>query len=382
MEKADITTFHCTHPIKVKNQLYPCGKCVACRSSRINDWAVRMTMENATYNQKAIFVTLTYADEFLPTDRTLDKPELVKFCKRLRYHLTHSFRGIMDIMEQKSISFFGCGEYGSQYGRPHYHLIIFGLPFVPQLRSLITTCWKYGFVKIENIDGRHFHYVAKYSVKTLNRAVNGIHEFTIMSRRKAIGKRYLMEHKDEILDNQCKFKLFGREVYLPKSLSRRFLADELRERRKVVFNYVRPDDEPLNESYTKIHEIMANVSGRDFQEFWCLPKNKKEIRYITYTEFMKMLDLNDTREIQYLRKKHLNKFEFYQNNFHHFTKTPFKETIVGGEIILEPDETKKSRCFITSSLWRKRKLNYKKMTDEEKRHFNFFTNYWFKTYEF
>lgn len=93
---------------------FPCGKCLACRESQASVWKLRCQFEAVECDTFA-FVTLTYADEHLPYGRSLCPSHLSSFIKRLRKSLDYPIR------------YFACGEYGSKFGRPHYHLIIFGL---------------------------------------------------------------------------------------------------------------------------------------------------------------------------------------------------------------------------------------------------------------
>ena len=64
------------------------------------------------------FVTLTYADDQLPDGNSLCPEDVTKFLKRLRKRI-----------DPVKIRYFLCGEYGEgSTSRPHYHLILFGLP--------------------------------------------------------------------------------------------------------------------------------------------------------------------------------------------------------------------------------------------------------------
>lgn len=69
-------------------------------------------------HDKNSFITLTYNDEHLPCDGSVSKREFQLFMKRLRRQI-----------EPVRIKFYGCGEYGSKLGRPHYHILIFGYDF-------------------------------------------------------------------------------------------------------------------------------------------------------------------------------------------------------------------------------------------------------------
>jgi len=61
----------------------PCGQCIGCRLERSRQWAVRC-MHEASLHEDNCFITLTYDDEHLPADNSLDKSEFQRFCKRMR----------------------------------------------------------------------------------------------------------------------------------------------------------------------------------------------------------------------------------------------------------------------------------------------------------
>ena len=91
-----------------------CRKCLECRQTRANEWAVRMTEELKNHTESC-YITLTYRNN--PT--ILYKPHMQNFMKRLR-----KFIG-----KDTKIKYFSCGEYGDQSLRPHFHIIIFGYEF-------------------------------------------------------------------------------------------------------------------------------------------------------------------------------------------------------------------------------------------------------------
>lgn len=106
----------------------PCGKCVSCRMNYSRQWACRIMCEAKLYSPlECWFITLTYAPEAEPllvTSKgtlTLRRKHIQDFKKRLR---AKAFRelGI------ERIRTFECGEYGSNSMRPHFHIIVFGLP--------------------------------------------------------------------------------------------------------------------------------------------------------------------------------------------------------------------------------------------------------------
>lgn len=148
-----------------EEQEIPCGRCVGCRLSRAEDWAVRITHE-AQFHQVNSFVTLTYDDEHLPGDLSLNHDHFQDFMKRLRYH----FR-------PQQIRYYMAGEYGEKYQRPHYHAILFGVHFndrklwkVNNGNELYTSkyldaIWKKGFTTVGNVSHQSARYVAQYVMK-------------------------------------------------------------------------------------------------------------------------------------------------------------------------------------------------------------------------
>lgn len=172
------------------------------------------------YWTDAAFVTLTYADEFLPP--TLKPEDLQKYFKRLRRDLPG-----------RPIKFFACGEYGSaaKGRRPHYHAIIFGLSPVAD-RKVIQENWPYcdwqaleeterGRRAIGNVTFGSCHYVAGYVMKKLvgEKAkevydANGVvAPFVRMS--KGLGLSFALDNK-ELLTKSLQIGFSGYCVALPR----------------------------------------------------------------------------------------------------------------------------------------------------------------------
>lgn len=107
-----------------RNMSVPCGKCDLCLKTKVNDMFVRSWFEwkrtILAKNGSTWFVTLTYGDEKLPhLDNGMpcfDKVDIQCFFKRLRKLFNSN--GIY------YFSYFYVTEFGGEYGRPHYHLLI------------------------------------------------------------------------------------------------------------------------------------------------------------------------------------------------------------------------------------------------------------------
>ncbi len=93
----------------------PCGQCLHCRLAKTRDWAIRCVHE-AQMHEKNSFITLTYNENYLPTNNSVNVRHWQLFAKRLRKAMG-PFR------------FLHCGEYGEENKRPHYHACLFGIDF-------------------------------------------------------------------------------------------------------------------------------------------------------------------------------------------------------------------------------------------------------------
>lgn len=115
------------------------------------------------------FITLTFNDEYLPEDQSLDIKVFQKFMKRLRKKISPT-----------KIRFYACGEYGENFGRPHYHACIFGYSFpdktiwkksndYPLYRSpILEAVWPFGYCSVGELTFASAAYTARYILKKVN----------------------------------------------------------------------------------------------------------------------------------------------------------------------------------------------------------------------
>lgn len=202
----------------------PCGKCVGCRLAYSREWANRCYLESLTKGPNW-FVTLTYNDENLPSEiffkdngelftvNSLNKDDLSAFIKRLR-----SYYDYHDI--KNNMSFYACGEYGSNFFRPHYHLLLFGLPiddlvyhstkngFVTYNSPTFDKLWNKGFVTINEFSWETAAYVARYMLKKQKgedfedyQKLHLVPEFVNMSRVPGIAYNYYSANKEKIFSD-------------------------------------------------------------------------------------------------------------------------------------------------------------------------------------
>lgn len=206
----------------------PCNKCLGCQLESSKQWAVRCALEAQEYEHN-YFLTLTYeksplafksevdllTGEFLDykvVGGTLLKSDFQKFFKRLRIDFKRQF-GF------EGIRFFGCGEYGSSKGRPHYHALVFNLPlndlifyrysdsgFPIYLSPILTKIWGLGHVFVSEFSYRTAAYVSRYVMKKFDHfdpsdSDDDLEpEFRTMSRRPGLAAAYFERNKDRIYE--------------------------------------------------------------------------------------------------------------------------------------------------------------------------------------
>jgi len=207
----------------------PCGQCVGCRLERSRQWAIRCAHEASLYEDNC-FITLTYDDAHLPADHSLDVRHFQLFMKRLRKKYGSEIR------------FYHCGEYGDLYGRPHYHACIFNHDFadkalwktsngIPLYRSAsLELLWPFGHSSIGSVTFESAAYVARYIMKKITGDPAASHyefvdrygeihqrkpEYTTMSRRPGIGKKWLDKFQSDVFPDD--FVLMnGKKIRPPK----------------------------------------------------------------------------------------------------------------------------------------------------------------------
>lgn len=258
----------CRHPFYVKDYaIYVgCGQCLYCKIKKRNEWTGRLIMEKAV-SLKCCFVTLTYADEFLPSPPSLDKSALQKFLKRLRKYSCVKIR------------YYACGEYGDKQGRPHYHLIIFGMDKSEQTIKWVQEAWKFGRISVDPADNDCIRYVAGYVTKKFSKERNllikeGIleKEFSLMSRKPALGSAFVDKLVDfAFLQNPYDvlqvFSLGGRSFPLG-----RVIRNKLRDR--VMTDEEKEHIKSLNIALMQ-EEVLELVKEMDLLNYFDFKKRSK-----------------------------------------------------------------------------------------------------------
>lgn len=184
---------------------------MGCRLAKAGEWAMRIQHEAKLHDANS-FVTLTYNDLFLPDTYSVSVKALQLFMKRLRKALGN-----------ERVRFFGCGEYGEENLRPHYHVMIFGYDFpdkkpwrktgsghLTYISEELAKIWPFGHHEIGNVQIESAGYVARYCMKKITGKeaaahYNRIHpltgeqvqvspEFITMSRRPGLGEGWFTRY--------------------------------------------------------------------------------------------------------------------------------------------------------------------------------------------
>lgn len=186
----------------------PCGQCIGCRLERSRQWAMRCMHEKSLYENNC-FITLTYNDDNLPADGSLNKKHFQDFMKRLRKKYGEGIR------------FFHCGEYGEEFSRPHYHACLFNHDFFDKYlwsrkngfnlyrSNSLEELWTFGNSLIGDVTFESAAYVARYITKKVTGDRSAAHygtrnpEYITMSRRPGIGKGWYEKYHSDVYPGDC-----------------------------------------------------------------------------------------------------------------------------------------------------------------------------------
>lgn len=222
-----LLSMSCVSPILVRSSngvvLAPCGRCMSCciaKQSALEFICKKEIQKVYSEGRGCSFCTLTYNSDNIPLVdhkyKTLVKSHAQKFLKRVRYYASED-----NIPEFKFVL---CGEYGDDLGRPHYHVVFFGLTDFLAKRYIYGKSWKYGFPQIGSLRSGGLHYVLKYMTKSRKDreleqfydSVNVQKPFILHSQ--CIGRDWILSHAKELADNDFCFTYKGRVRLLPKNV--------------------------------------------------------------------------------------------------------------------------------------------------------------------
>ena len=196
----------------------PCNSCIECRGVVRFGKAIRVCHElEMDPGHRGCFVTLTYDPDNIPASGLLQVEDLQKFLKRIRQRVDNR------------LSYLAVGEYGTNYGRPHYHLCLVG--YEPDVvmetdkdglydrysDPLVQRCWTAGSTYVGTLTPSSAMYTAKYVVKDSDSHSEGVRygdvparvgdrerrerpEFALHSTRPALGRTFVEKYWRDIYE--------------------------------------------------------------------------------------------------------------------------------------------------------------------------------------
>lgn len=213
-----------------------CGQCLGCRLERSRQWAVRC-MHEAQMSSTSSYLTLTYSDENMPEDKSLNVKHFQDFMRRLRHHYPQHLR------------YFHCGEYDATW-RPHYHALLYNEDFRSDRKHFknnkqgdplyksetLTDLWEHGFATIGNLTMESAAYVARYAMKKITGEKAAAHyerlnlktgelyqlkrEYITMSLKPAIGQKWIEKFYRDVYPNDEIMNKAGQKSRPPKAYDR------------------------------------------------------------------------------------------------------------------------------------------------------------------
>ena len=244
----------------VRSLSLPCGQCVGCRLERSRQWAIRCMHEAQLHTQNC-FITLTYDDTHLPSDGSLHYKDFQLFVKRLRKKFKFN-----------RIRYYMAGEYGDNFGRPHFHACLFGIDFHDKklwkrtsagsmlYRSEdLETLWPFGYSSIGDVNFETAAYVARYIMKKQTGKDAYMHysycdletgeiitktpEFNKMSLKPGIGANWYEKYKSDVYPHDY-VVVRGKKLRPPKAYDKMFKKSNPYEYDELL--YIREKNAKLN----------------------------------------------------------------------------------------------------------------------------------------
>ena len=273
----------------VRSLTLPCGQCVGCRLERSRQWAVRCMHEASLYKDNC-FITLTYDDANLPEGSSLEYDDFQRFMKRLRKKFSGTQPGSTG---KYPIRFYMAGEYGENFGRPHFHACLFNFNFADRkywgrtpsgskiYRSAeLEALWPFGFSSIGEVNFQSAAYVARYIMKKVTGKAALDHyefvdsdgvvrkrrpEFNKMSLKPGIGADWYDKWKDDVYPHDY-VVVNGRKAKPPRYYDKKYKDDYPYEWDEVEFKRyqsrlsVSPDENSDERLAVREHVTLARLA--------------------------------------------------------------------------------------------------------------------------
>ena len=268
----------------VRTLTLPCGGCIGCRIDRSRQWAIRCLHEAKMWKHNC-FITLTYSDEFLPEDKSLHYEHFQKFMKRFRKR----FKGLsLDSKGASPIRFYMAGEYGENFGRPHFHACIFNFDFEDKTfwqktgsgsriyrSKALEELWPYGWSTIGEVTFESAAYVARYIMKKITGKNADDHyefinpntgeitlrkpEFNKMSLKPGIGFDWYEKYQTDVYPHDY-VVIDGKKMKPPRFYDKKFKKDYPIEFDMIQFQRISAAKERFEDSTDERLKVREQVA--------------------------------------------------------------------------------------------------------------------------
>lgn len=284
----------------------PCGKCMICKANQARKKAERAMAEADTWEHNEV-INLTYNNENLPMNTRADGTQV----PTLRYKDVQDFKKRLlkqwkKKYNQEKIRFLCACEYGENYGRPHYHLIMYNFEAKDKKfygytkkgskeygSEEISKIWGKGNITIGDVTPETIQYVANYCLKKFKgKKAKGIYkdlgiepESVKSSNRRGLGALFLEKHMETykntgqtFLGTENGVKTMGVNKYYDKLLSDKYGEELLqqikekrmklaadRERTRAILSGIDLETQRHNDERLFLEKI-AKAKKREFKE--------------------------------------------------------------------------------------------------------------------
>ena len=248
----------------------PCGKCLSCRLETARQTAVRCIHEASMYQNNS-FVTLTYSDNYLKSEKLIYK-DFQDFVKRLRnYIFQENLNKMFPNLSQKQqrslwnqlpkdrrkelyelikIGIFVAGEYGDKGKRPHWHALIFNWRPTDETfkysnfrgdkvfsSKILDDLWSNGITEFGDITFESAGYCARYATKKLVHGRDGEHDFNPISKRSSkqgIGRAWIEKYYEDAFNYGYIVLPTGQQCGIPRYYEKWFQKNHPEKWRRYV----------------------------------------------------------------------------------------------------------------------------------------------------
>lgn len=228
----------------------------------------------------SVFATLDYRPDALRS-LSLQYGDFQRFLKRLRRRV----QGVSSAPDGKRpVRFFVAGEYGSRYGRPHWHAILFNTWFPDSVKfqngtyrsELAEELWGHGNVVLGHVTPASAAYVAGYTLGKAHRKAEEYEEdlvdprtgevsgrrpeFVVMSRRPGIGAWWYQRFAEDLWQGDHAVQ-DGRAFKVPRYYYEKLRgSDPMRGEEIAYGRFLRALETPREESTPERRAVREQVA--------------------------------------------------------------------------------------------------------------------------